>query len=130
MKKYLLLLLLLISVPTFSQTYWFNAYEFAYKLKVGNTWLDWSDWQRVNIDVKIDLNNDRVTIYSKETQIYNILRVMPDPYDAGGETKKYYIIDQDLDYGYLRIRREYKTGVGQLYLDFNDISWTYNIRNR
>ena len=63
MKKLLLLLLLVTSLPIMSQTYNVNA-----------TYLMMSDGvnereRDVDIDIVLDLTNSRVTIYSNDTQI-------------------------------------------------------------
>lgn len=63
MKKLLLLLLLVTSLPIMSQTYNVNA-----------TYLMMSDGvnereRNVDIDILLDLTNNRLTIYSNDTQI-------------------------------------------------------------
>lgn len=128
MKKLILLIVgLIISFTAFAQSGYFNAYEFSYKLMKSNgSWTNWSNWESVNINVKIDVTNDKVIIYSDEPQIYHILQQETAPYDSNGEQIKFQIIDQDGDYGYLRFRRQ-SNGTLQIYIDFADIKWVYNI---
>lgn len=125
MKKYLLMLMLLftLSSSAVSQSIqWFQTTEFAYKL-VGR---DWSDWIDTRMKVKFDLSQDKITIYSNDVQIYRIIKEVNPPYDPNGTTVKFKIIDQDGDYGYLRLRVE-DDGDSQIYVDFSDISWVYNV---
>ena len=63
MKKLLLLLLLVTSLPIMSQTYNINA-----------TYLMMSDGinkqeRNVDVDILLDLTNNRLTIYSSDTQV-------------------------------------------------------------
>lgn len=125
MKKLIILILTLgLSYTIQAQTKWFKAVELAVKIENGN----WSDWENVNINVKFDLSNDIIIIYSKETQVYKVIEQLPDPYDSDGTQIKFKVVDQDYDIGYLRLRQQYN-GVSQIYVDFSDISWVYNINS-
>ena len=122
MKRLMLTMLFsLISLTIFAQTEWFTATEFA--IKVDN---EWSDWIDCDISVKIDIGNDKVTIYSNEVQIYRIIDKVDPPRDKNGTQVAFSMIDQDGDRGMFRIRKQYD-GAIQIYVDFSDISWVYNI---
>ena len=122
MKRLMLMMLFsLISLTTFAQTEWFTATEFA--IKVDN---EWSDWIDCDVSVKIDIGNDKVTIYSNEVQIYRIIDEVDPPRDKNGTQVAFSMIDQDGDRGMFRIRKQYD-GAIQIYVDFSDISWVYNI---
>lgn len=125
MKRIILTLLLglLFAVASHAQTHWFKATEFAYKVDG----YDWSDWERVSIKIKIDLDDDCIVIYSKETQVYVVTEILDPPYDPDGEQVKFEVVDQDFDTGYLRLRI-HDDGYSQLYVDFADISWVYNVK--
>ena len=105
-----------------AQTQWYKATEFAIKFKG----YEWSDWQPVSIAIEFDLDEDFITIYSNETQIYKITGTLTPPYDSGGKQVKFRIIDQDFDTGNLRLRIE-NNGNSQIYIDFSDVSWVYNV---
>lgn len=105
-----------------AQTQWYKATEFAYKV-VG---YNWSDWEKVSINIEFDLRNDVIIIYSNGTQIYKIVQQVQSPYDPSGTQVKFQVIDQDYDRGYLRLRME-NNGNSQIYVDFSDISWVYNV---
>ena len=124
MKKLLLLMMLFVTLPIVADdnVSWFKAFEFAYKVKG----YEWSDWSKCSINIKLDLDNDKVTIYSKEVQIYWVINEVEAPYDSNGQQVAFKVKDQDGDYGHLRLRVQ-SNGVKQIYIDFSDISWVYSL---
>ena len=73
-------------------------------------------------------DDDIIVIYSQQTQIYRVLENMGSYTDeSGGRQTKFFVIDQDEDYGYVRLRIE-KNGNSQVYIDFNDVMWVYNVK--
>lgn len=109
-----------------AQTQWFKATEFAVKVVDNGIWTKWSDWESVDINIKFDLSNDLIIIYSQETQIYKVLEQVKSPYDSNGTQVKFKVLDQDYDKGFLRLRVE-NNGNSQIYVDYADISWVYNV---
>lgn len=109
-----------------AQTQWFKATELAIKVVNTGSWTKWSDWESVDIDIKFDLSNDLIIIYSQETQIYKVLDQVKSPYDSNGTQVKFKVLDQDYDKGFLRLRVE-NNGNSQIYVDYADISWVYNV---
>lgn len=130
MKKLLLFVIFtLVSITSFSQNMWFKSTEFAFAtVRRGN--YNWGDWKRSNIDIQMDVDNDMIIIYSAIVQRYRIYDTYNHGnvyYDSsGGKQIKFYVIDQDGDYGYVRLRME-TNGTSQLYIDFNDSAWVYNV---
>lgn len=125
MKKLVLMLMMLftLSCNVIAQNVqWYQTTEFAFKLEG----YDWSDWQKAEIGVKMDLSQDKITIYSDNVQIYRVIATLDPPYDPNGQQVKFKVIDQDGDYGHLRLRIE-NSGNSQIYIDFSDISWVYNV---
>lgn len=106
---------------------WFRTTEFAYRVKNYGEWSDWSDWEKSSMKVKIDQSKDVIVIYSNETQIYKVIEVLDPPYDPKGEQVAFRVIDQDYDVGRVRLRVE-NNGNCQIYVDFNDLSWVYNVK--
>lgn len=126
MRKIILTLLFLFPFTSFAQSFeYFHAYSLSVKVLTNNGWSEWSEWESVSIPIKIDAANNKIIVYSNEPQIYYILEQKDSPYDDNGEQLKYSIIDQDGDYGHIRVRRQYN-GRLQLYVDFADIKWVYN----
>lgn len=131
MKKLILVLIFFCSfLGSFAQSnsvLWFRTTEFAWMyMNEYGSWSGWSDWEKSNMKVKIDLNRDQVIIYSSEIQIYNVIEQVEAPYDPKGQQVKFRIIDQEEDYGYLRLRVE-NSGNCQIYIDFADLRWVYNV---
>lgn len=125
MKKFFLFCtLFLVGTSVFAQNIdWFRATSFAYKF-VGE---DWSDWEKSSVKIKFDYNQDKITIFSDDVQIYKIISTVKAPYDSKGEQVKFYVIDQDGDYGHVRFRVMHSTLELQIYVDFSDVSWVYNV---
>lgn len=135
MRKYLIALLLAFSMTSasFAQSImWFKTTAYAIKMQItrsdGTTyWTKWTDWEESNMNVVFDLANDVITIYSPKTQVYRVLSVEDPPYDSAGRQVKFRVRDQDGDYGYIRLRIE-NNGNSQIYVDFSNVSWVYNVR--
>ena len=131
-KKFILLLLsLFIGASAYAQVIWYKAYSFAYHQKTSyGYWTDWTDWYSCNIDVKIDWDNDYIIIYSNTPQRYVVTGYEGQGKDSSGGTQAYFdVIDQDYDRGAIRLRVE-TNGNSQLYVDFNNIGWVYNVRRQ
>lgn len=134
--KYINKIIILITLLTLSNvfyaqsqdnTIWFKATHVAMKYKTYNVWSDWSDWQECDVNIRMDLSNDKIIIYSLEPQIYRVIETVNAPYDSNGEQIAFKVIDQDNDIGRLRLRIENNSNT-QIYIDFNDVSWVYNIK--
>lgn len=125
MKKIILgiILALFMSIPSFSQIINFKATSVAIK-EVG---YKWSDWKKCDILITFNLRTDKVVIYSRSIQVYKVLTQGQSYIDeSGGEQVKYDVIDQDDDLGDMRLRVE-RNGNSQIYIDFADVSWVYNV---
>ncbi|NHE58965.1 hypothetical protein [Cyclobacterium plantarum] len=92
-----------------------------------NRWSDWSDWERTSVLIVADDN--RITVYSKEKQVYDIIENEGKKTDSDGDDVwSYFCINEDGARCRLRlIKRNSRNGEAQLYVDFNDMKWVYNI---
>lgn len=131
MKKFLLILMMaVIGLTASANSIWFRAYSCAIKYKNDynrNNTQGWSNFQKCNIDIEFKMDDDFIIIYSKTTQIYGIYENAGTYTDnEGGKQQGYYVIDQDYDKGMIRLRIA-RDGTSQLYVDFNDIGWVYNV---
>lgn len=110
-----------------TQVYKATSYAFA-EIYYGD--YNWSDWNKCNIQIVFSMSNDIVTIYSKKKQTYKIVDVLNDGEVVtdytGGQTLGFVVIDQDYDKGHMRLRVE-SNGNSQIYIDFNDVAWVYNV---
>lgn len=133
MKKFILTFFFLFGLLGVSQIdaqiYKYNTFQFAYKVKnTSGIWTSWSDWETSDMLLTINLDTDVITVYSTRRQVYKVLDDMGAYTDeSGGRQQKFYVIDQDGDYGYVRLRIE-TNGNSQVYIDFNDIMWVYNVK--
>lgn len=134
MEKFILSMLLIftlsfgVSMTADAQVQYYRTTEFSYKEKnsYGN-WTNWSKWEDSDLIVTIDLTNDVIKIYSPKTQTYRVLSYEGTPTDSSGRQVKFRVIDQDGDYGYIRLRIE-NNGNSQIYIDFANVMWVYNVR--
>lgn len=133
MKRLFIVFTFLFGLMTISnadaQTYYYKTFQFAIKYKSANgVWGQWSDWESSNMTLTIDLDNDVITVYSQKRQIYRVIENMGGYTDeSNGRQTKFYVIDQDGDYGYVRLRVE-QSGNKQLYVDFGDVMFCWNIK--
>lgn len=128
MKKLFLFVtfLFMFSVNMMGQIQWYKTSEISMKYKKKDSgWTNWSDWEKCEVGIKMDLNNDVITIFSAKTQRYQVLEAEEPPQDSDGRQVKFYVKDQDGDYGHIRLRID-NNGKSQVYVDFSDISWVYN----
>src|SRR5690554_999480 len=106
-----------------------TSIAYSYK-ENGYNWANWSDFEPTSILVLMDLDKERITVYSKETQIYDIAK------DEGKTTDS----DGDDFYSFLCVNEGGKAcrvrlaklnsqgGRNQLYVKFDDMKWVYNLR--
>ena len=129
MKKYLLILLCFISISGYAQVQWYRTTQYAEATIINNRYY-WGDWESSNMRLCIDIGNDQIIVYSPRIQIYQVYGVYNNgqPYvdDSGGTNIKFYVIDQDYDRGSIRLRVE-KNGNSQIYIDFSNVAWVYNV---
>ena len=135
MKKFILMVLFVVMTSVVlpsevnAQVYTYRTTEYAYKQvnSYGN-WGSWSDWENSDMTMVINFNTDIVTIYSPKTQRYRITEFVRNFTDSsGGKQVEFAFIDQDGDKGHMRLRIE-KNGNSQVYIEFSNIMWVYNVR--
>jgi len=130
MKKFLLIIFAIfcISLNLHAETQWYKATSYAYKYinDYGN-WTAWTDWIPCNVSIKIEIDDDIIVVYSKMKQIYIVTDYKGKYTDSGGGTYiSYSVVDQDDDIGTIRLRIE-RNGNSQLYVDFANVMWVYNV---
>ena len=135
MKRFLFNFIILCSFgfifpfDSYAQTYTYRTTEFAYKqMNSYGRWYDWTPWEDSDMYITINFDTDVVKIYSPVTQTYRITQYIRNYTDSSGGTQaEYKFIDQDGDYGNMRLRIE-RNGNSQIYIDFANIMWVYNVR--
>ena len=134
MKKILIVLLLTIGIATTAeaQVAKFRATEVAFKAQnsYGN-WGNWSDWENCSILIVLNRNNNTVHIYSKETQEFDIVNTISDWHNDGdgGQQLEVLCVDKDGLRCSMRFRQQ-NDGQLQLYVDYRDFMYVYNIEPR
>jgi hypothetical protein len=79
------------------------------------------------VKVSFNFDDDIIKIYSNEQQTYVITEYGDEKDDGqGGRMWSLDVIDQDGDKGTVRLRIE-KGGNSQLYVDFANVMWVYNV---
>lgn len=131
MKKLLLILAaIFVAFSVSAESLWFRAYSYAIKYKTEsnrNNQRGWSNTEACSVPIQFDLESDMIIIYSNKTQVYSIYEDAGEYTDSeGGKQKGFYIIDQDYDKGMIRLRIT-RDGTSQIYIDFNDVGWVYNV---
>lgn len=128
LKVLTLLILATISVNAYADIGYYQTTEFAMKTKNAyGYWGKWTDWESSSMLVVINFDDDIVTIHSPSTQTYRIIEHLKNYTDNnGGNVAEFAFIDQDGDRGHMRLRID-PGGTAQLYIDFNNMMWVYNI---
>lgn len=123
-----IIMCLSISATANAETIWYQAYQYA-QASVYNGNYTWSDWKPSTVKMKIEWDNDFIVVYSPKIQTYKILTcVEPMHADSkGGAECKFRFIDGDGDRGTLRLRIG-PSGEAQVYINFSNIAWVYNVK--
>lgn len=132
MKKLLLILSLFLSTIVSAEVTKFTAYEFSYKThnEYSNYWTDWSSWQDCNILIVINIDIGRINIYSASTQEFDIIQYYDIYTDNDGDsTLKMECVDADGVRCTVRIIIR-QDGTKQLYCDYSNIMYVYNMYNK
>ena len=131
MKRILLILTMLFSLSFAhaADVYIYKTTGFAMKsLRSNGYWGAWSDWEPSDMYISINFDTSIIKIFSPQTQTYKITEYVKSFTDSdGGEQVQYKFIDQDGDMGTMRLRIE-KSGNSQIYIEFSNIMWVYNVK--
>lgn len=105
-----------------------QATHLAYKYQNDyGYWSDWTEWESTSVLIVINTDTERVNIYSAEPQEYDIYDAGNEEYDSdGGTTTKFQCIDKSGLRCTMRIR-EQSNGQLQLYIDYSDFMFVYNV---
>ena len=128
MKKLIALLLFVVcAFQVEAQVRKFYTTDFSYKYYDGYRWSDWSEWDESSMLVVINFNKDLITIYSNEIQEFDIVEHL-DSYDddSGGSNIKFLCVNEEGSRCHIRLRIQ-SDGGKQLYVDYNDFMYVYNI---
>lgn len=123
-KTFLLTLLIAVSFTVSSQTWNLNASEYAYKVKNYGVWSGWTDW--IDCDLLIQISPSYIVIHSNSRQAYAIKSLL-------SVNNSYTLWKwQCVDYRSVPciIRFKIDSDGNQIYIDYSDASWVYNVTMR
>ena len=100
---------------------YYAATSFSYKKVVNGEWTD------SGMIITLNMTKDVIEILSPKAQIYNITEYNDFYIDKdGGRTAKFSFVDQEGYKGVIRLRIE-KNGNSQMYVEYANIMWVYNL---
>lgn len=118
------------STNIFGQVYKLKSTSFSTRYKINEyKWSDWSDATDSSVLITFDLTNDRITIYSKVTQVYDIAEYEGKTTDEDGDDIfSYYCIDKDGSKCRVKMLKLHSLNERmQMYVYYSDMNWLYNI---
>jgi len=127
---YISLLFLGIGIQqSYSQTYKFRTSGFSVLEKnEKGKWGKWSDLSLVNIMVSLDTDKNRLVVYSRNIQLYNILVYQPESESENDLVYSFTCKDNDgADCTVSIITRKKQENRKQLYITYSDHVIVYNI---
>ncbi len=130
-RSVLLLMALCVSVMVSAEVFKFQATSLSSKyFNEYGYWSEWSEWENCNILVVINSSAERINIYSSVPQEYDIYDSHDVSYDNdGGKTTTFKCIDADGLRCDVRLRVQ-SDGQVQLYVDYNNFMFVYNIESK
>lgn len=122
MKKILILLLLVVTINSNAEVIARVAEVLSYDVGQG-----FSDDISVDIDIVVDTDKGTVIIYSKETQVYSIVKKLNDTYDNGYHVLVFGVIDKDSTKAKLTLyTSDYKKDM--ISLKYADLTYFYQLK--
>ena len=108
--------------------------DFAIKyINSNDSWSDWSEWEKVNVLVIFDIDKQRIKIFSKETQVYDIATNEGKSKNEDGDViYSWFCVNEDGNQCRLELwKRFYEDGsfYNQLYVNFSDVRFVYNLHS-
>lgn len=110
-----------------AQSYRLKAHEVSYKHQNEWGWSEWSEWNSCDIDISFNFDTNRIIIFSQETQDYSISQFLDKEIDNNGESNVMRCIDSNGLICRVRLRTQYNPKGLQLYIEYKDMAWVYNV---
>jgi hypothetical protein len=130
MKKILALLIILagLTIESFGQNFYFNAYSFTYRPhhKKKDYWLEWKKWKECDIDITMDSDAGKIKINSKFYQEYNIIQIEGRKEIDGNDISSFYCVDKNGIACRVKLVGR-NNGGSEIYVEYKDIKWVYAV---
>ena len=129
MKKIVLILGLLLSFSImYSQEIEYYSNFTSYKRLIEkDKWTDWTNWREYYVEIVFNTDSNTITIYDENiVKVYKIHPIYEKLEDSNSITIKYKVIESENNCLYIRFRNQHD-GVKQLYLDYKDLVYVYNL---
>ncbi|MDR3297679.1 MAG: serine protease [Prevotellaceae bacterium] len=103
--------------------------ECSLRYKVDGRWNKWSAWEDASVLIVIDGGKERVSIYSAEEQVYDIIDTEEERTDEDGDdVLSLFCVDKDgKKCGVRLVAIRGSNERLQLYVNYSDMSWVYNV---
>ena len=123
MKKIIILLLTLVSITACADDIYYSNYV-SQKQRIDSVWTDWTDWKESYTAIVFDHVNGYITVGDCD---YKLLGISKGKYEDDNSITVIYLT-QDANKKRVNIRfRHQNDGVKQLYIDYEDIVYCYNL---
>lgn len=125
--KIILTLLLILTSNIQAQEISYYSNFTSYKRLVDNTWTNWTDWREYYVEIVFNTDSNTITIYDENiVKVYKIHPIYEKLEDCNSIIIKYKVVESENNCLYIRFRNQYD-GVKQLYLDYKDLVYVYNL---
>ena len=128
MKKiFITLVLLIYATLSYSEEISFYTNFMSYKILKDSVWQDWSDWRECYIEIVWDTDSNSITLHSKNTEkVFKIDPSFRKIEDDNSITTLYTVLKSENNCLGIRFRIQ-RDGVKQIYIDYEDIVYVYNL---
>ena len=114
---------MILTVGTmFSQKVYYTDFFSSKELINDTCWTDWSDWKQHFTEV--EMYKDSIVVYNED--VYIIHGQLEDEIDENNITSIYRATNKKGNCVQIRLRTQCD-GIKQLYIDFDDKIWVYNL---
>lgn len=107
-----------------------KAYGFSYQYNNAKTGLSgaWASWTDTDILITIDIDHERIRIFSENEQDYTIIQFFGEKIDRDGDKILTFscVNEEGIKCNIRIVKLLSKDGTSQLYVDFSNITWVYN----
>lgn len=129
-KRILIVMVLsLITISASAEVLRFKTKAYSQREYTYRGWSDWSNWEKSDILIIMDLNTDIVTIFSPRIQKYYIYGYSEPYYDHMARCIDYNFYDQDGDNGTMSLVVK-PDGQSEIYIRFANVQWAYIVIRR